>query len=102
MGIRLVLLALFCGCSKPPENVGLGAGDPRARGCEVLLADGKSHIASVAFAGGVTGRWLRQGDKVAAAFVADRDVPLGAGALQISGGDFEVLRSHCYGPSGEE
>jgi hypothetical protein len=108
-GTTIAVLALALtlgGCSgKPDQHTGLQVSSTSARGCEVLLTDGTTTIASVDFAAGVTGRWLRQGDKVAASFIADKDVAIGGSAVQVTSsanGSFSVVRSHCYGRHGEE
>src|SRR5688572_15046215 len=74
--------------------------DGKARGCEVVLRDAEGgKLARVAFADDVQGKWLRQGDKIAAAFIAKDDRSIGGGAVQVAyaaGGDaFEILKSHC-------
>jgi hypothetical protein len=82
------------------NTVGLAV-DSNARGCEVLLADDSAgKVDHLDFGNGVTGRWLRQGDKVAAAFVSDRDQPIGS--VQVAyAGSFSIANSHCYGSRGE-
>jgi hypothetical protein len=83
------------------ENTAGLATDPRARGCEVLLADDSGKVDHLDFGDGVTGRWLRQGDKVAAAFISNRDQPIGAVQVDYAG-SFSITNSHCYGSRGEE
>jgi hypothetical protein len=85
------------------QHAGLSV-DGAARSCEVLLADNGGKVASVDFGDQVLGRWLRQGDKVAAAFAANHDAPIGGGAVQVAfaGKAFSILNSHCYGARGEE
>jgi hypothetical protein len=92
---------LVCvGNSCTGENIAGLAVDSQARGCEVLLAEDGGKVDHLNFGDGVTGRWLRQGDKVAAAFVSDRDQPIGA--VQVAyAGSFSILNSHCYGSQGE-
>src|SRR2546430_449597 len=58
--------------------------DAAARSCEVLLHDTGGTVARVDFAKGVTGKWLRQGDKVSAAFLSDQDRAFGGGAVQVA------------------
>jgi hypothetical protein len=82
------------------NNAGL-AFDARARSCEVLLQENGGKVDHVDFGKGVNGRWLRQGDKVAAAFVADHDAPIGAVQV-VYAGAFSITNSHCYGSRGEE
>ena len=96
-------LACIDGFCAPEQHAGLSV-DGNVRGCEVLLADAKGKVASVDFGDSVTGRWLRQGDKVAAAFVANKDSAIGSSAVQVAfaGGNFDVVNSHCYGARGEE
>jgi hypothetical protein len=93
------------GMCVPEGSSGLGVSDSQARGCEVLLSDGGGRIDRVDFGDNVTGRWLRQGDKVAAAFVANKDAPINGGiTVTYAGngnGSFNVVRSHCYGAKGE-
>jgi hypothetical protein len=79
--------------------VGLAV-DSNARGCEVLLTEDSGKVDHLDFGDGVTGRWLRQGDKVAAAFVSDRDQPIGAVQVDYAG-SFSIASSHCYGSQGE-
>jgi len=98
--LALVCLLGACHGSKPDVVTNLAI-DGTARGCEVLLKDGSAgKIARVDYGQGVTGKWLRQGDKVSAAFVADGDHTIGA--VQVVGPSFDVLRSHCYGKDGVE
>lgn len=92
------------GSCTPEARAGLTVGSVEARSCEVLLADTTGKVDQVQFGDDITGRWLRQGDKVAAAFVANRDSPIGSSAVQVtyaSGGTFSVVGSHCYGSHGE-
>jgi hypothetical protein len=95
------------GTCKPEARSGLSVDSSAARACEVLLGDGTTRIDRVEFAADVTGKWLRQGDKVAAAFVANRDTALGGSPLDVaypagSSMPFSVVASHCYGGKGEE
>jgi hypothetical protein len=74
-----------------------------ARSCEVLLHETNGTVGAVEFAKGVTGKWLRQGDKVAAAFLADQDHSISSGEVKVAyAGGFEILKSHCYGGDGVE
>jgi hypothetical protein len=82
------------------NTAGLGV-DGHARACEVLMQEGGGKIDHVDYGNGVTGRWLRQGDKVAAAFTADGDHTIGAVNV-VYAGAFSVVNSHCYGSRGEE
>jgi hypothetical protein len=100
---------LLCqaGTCQPQAVSGLSVSSGDARACEVLLGDGDVKIDHVEFGDHVTGRWLRQGDKVAVAFIANQDAPIGGNAMDVayaSGGSspFTVLASHCYGQKGEE
>ena len=95
------------GMCQPEARSGLSVDSPHARACEVLLGDGTTHIDRVEFGAEVTGRWLRQGDKVAAAFVANRDTSLSGSPLDVAyaaigSASFSVVASHCYGEKGEE
>src|SRR5258706_15522930 len=96
-------LACVAGTCAPEQLAGLAVDGP-ARGCEVLLGESGGKVDRVDFGADVTGRWLRQGDKGAAAFVANRDMPIGSSAVQVgyAGGSFAVVNSHCYGSRGEE
>jgi hypothetical protein len=112
--------AAGCACQAQMCNAGLSclggtcraeshtnlAVDGKARACEVLLHETGGKIDGVAFDASATGRWLRQGDKVAAAFAAVKDAPIGAVAVAWAGPDaasaFEVVGSHCYGADGVE
>jgi hypothetical protein len=94
----LICVANMC---SGENTAGLGV-DGHARSCEVLLQEGKGgKVDHLDFGNGVTGRWLRQGDKVAAAFLSDRDAPIGAVQVVYAGG-FSITKSHCYGARGEE
>ena len=97
--IAMALLVASCSTSKPEAKTNLAV-DGKARGCEVLLHDGDAKIARVDFGDGVKGKWLRQGDKLSAAFVADGDHTIGA--VQVVGTSFDIMRSHCYGSDGVE
>jgi hypothetical protein len=99
IGILLVM-GFLAGChSSAPEPVTSLGIDGTARACEVLLKDGAAgKIDRVDYGQGVKGKWLRQGDKVSAAFVADGDHTIGA--VQVVGASFDILRSHCYGKDG--
>jgi hypothetical protein len=106
----LALMMAVLGCTSSPSTcagsacvvTGLSASDAQARGCEVLLADGDGKIDHLGFGDGVTGKWLRQGDKVAAAFVSKGDSPPSGVEVASSSGSFTITRSHCYGKSGQE
>jgi hypothetical protein len=104
--LLLLVLALAggCGSSSAPGKLAPLGFDSRARACEVVLGERTGKIDRVAFGDGVTGRWLRQGDKVAAAFMAAGDHTIGAVQVGLSGpaASFDVLASHCYGADGQE
>jgi hypothetical protein len=93
-----LLMILLVGCTTEAPKVGLSASDSRARACEVLL---RGHAGGVTFDDSLNGRWLRQGEHVAAAFSARSDAPIG-GVWVGGSGDFEIVRSHCYGSDGVE
>jgi hypothetical protein len=77
--------------------------DGNARGCEVVLHETKGRLSRVVFGNEVNGKWLRQGDKLATAFIVNHDRSIGGGEVQVGySGDFEIMKSHCYGVSGEE
>lgn len=90
------------------ERVDLTISDKAARACEVLLLEKAGTIGSVGFASAVTGKWIRQGDKVSTAFVANGDSSIGAGAVHVgvAGADpkavFEIVKTHCYDKQGAE
>jgi hypothetical protein len=98
----LLILVFAAACDRGAPRAGLAV-EGSARGCEVVLGETKGKIASVAFSDGVRGKWLRQGDKIAAAFIAREDTPMSGVEVVFGkeGGAFEILTSHCYGSRGE-
>ena len=65
----------------PPESLGLAIRPDTARACEVVLSDTAEAISEVTFDAGVTGRFMRRGERVAIAFVVDGDTPIAEGAV---------------------
>jgi hypothetical protein len=97
-------LACTAGICTPEAMSPLGVSDSHARSCEVVLADGGGKIDEVNFGDTVIGRWLRQGDKVAAAFFAKQDSPIAGVQVAYTGtgtNSYTVVLSHCYGAKGE-
>ena len=117
----LTLALVACsggGAKKPPGDGGAGGGGPfpeqafgvtvadaRARACEVVLTEGKREVSAISFAAGVKGQWSRWAPRVAFAFTATADKPLGGVAtltLRIKGTEaqFPSQEVTCYDRSG--
>ena len=65
----------------PRDGLGLAISSDAARACEVVLSDVEEAIAEVTFDAGVTGRFMRRGERVAIAVIADADEPIAEGAV---------------------
>lgn len=77
----------------PVEGAGLEVDQAQVRGCEVVLRDPDEAIRAVRFAGGLQGRFLRRGERLALAFTAT-DSP-GPGAVSFDlrqGSDFDAVQ----------
>src|SRR4051812_7310457 len=65
-------------------KAGLTVSDPMARGCEVLLLEKDSTVASITFDATVKGTFVREAPKVAVSFVSAGDTAIGAGSIQLA------------------
>jgi hypothetical protein len=89
----------------PEKASGVSVSDARARACEVVLTEGLREVSAISFASGVRGQWSRWAPRVAFAFTATADKPLGTVAtltLRIKGNEaqFPTQAATCYDRAG--
>ncbi len=67
----------------PVDGLGLAVDKDNARACEAVLTDAAGGIEAVAFGEGVKGRFMRRGERLAVAFIADGDAPIADNAVEL-------------------
>lgn len=89
-----------------PEVVfGVTVSDAKARACEVVLTEGTRDVTGVTFGDGVKGQWSRWAPRVAIAFTATTDAPLGTAAtlklrVRAPEASFPAQAVTCYDRAG--
>ncbi|HEY3447508.1 MAG TPA: hypothetical protein VGK67_14230 [Myxococcales bacterium] len=113
----LVLTSVFAwGCSdgkNAPDAgpgggvVGLRVSDSNARSCEVVLLDPDHAVRRLAFKAGADGRLVREGVRLATAFISKSDSALADADLGLelvpsgSAANVTVEIGHCYDRAGQ-
>jgi hypothetical protein len=100
-------LACSANVCRTPETTGLRVSDPAARSCEILMYESGARVVEVQFGASVTGKAIRDAERVAITFLANGDTAIPANSVQVvfvgagsAANLLPIVRASCYDRNG--